>query len=319
MTSPRSSAARERLRHVIRSGRERGGDAARRALGLQSGRGFYDDSPSAATLARLARLRIRNLASRAPVVGDAPAVVVMTTTAARIRSVWAAIESIGEGAERPRRLILWLDDPSLAELPTSLGRLERRGLEVRRVDPGLRVHTKWWPYVSGTPAHELPMVTSDDDQLYPRDWLRRLLEVARAHPGAVVAHRAHRVALGVEGLAPYTSWTPARSTAPSFGSFGTSVSGQLFPAPLLEELRAAGTRFLEAAPEADDVWLYAQAVRAGRRIVQTSAEPANYPFVPGSQVSGLYLQNVLHAGNDRQLAASLGPAELERIAGDLRG
>lgn len=289
----------------------------RRALGVQPGRGFYDDRPSPATLVTLARLRARNLAGRSSVVGDAPVAVVMTTTAARIASVWAAIESIGAGAVRPRRLILWLDDPELAELPTSLRRLERRGLEVHHVDPGLRVHTKWWPYVRGIAAHAVPMVTSDDDQLYPHRWLQRLVEVAQRHPDAVVAHRAHRVALATEGLAPYTAWQPVRSTTPSFANFGTSVSGQLFPPALLDRLREAGTRFLETAPNADDVWLFAQAVGAGMRVVQTSAEPANYPFVPGSQASGLYLENVLHEGNDRQLASALSDADLERIALDL--
>lgn len=314
----RRSVPLARTLDALAAARELARGATRRALGLQTGRGFFDDSPSAATLARLVRLRTRNLSGREPLTGTAPVVVVMTTTASRIASVWAAIESIGAGTDRPQRLVLWLDDPALSELPTSLQRLERRGLEVRRVDPGLRVHTKWWPYVQGSSEHRLPMVTSDDDQLYPRLWLRRLLEHAQRHPGCVVAHRAHRVAVARTGLTRYTDWQPVRSTRPSFGSFGTSVSGQLFPAALLDRLREAGTGFLQLTPEADDVWLYAQAVRAGFRVVQTSTEPANYPFVPGSQAGGLYLENVLQEGNDRQLAAVLSAADLERIALDLR-
>lgn len=310
--------AASRARRVMHAGRERFRGSARRALGLQDGRGFYDDTPTARTTARLARLRARNLASRAVVTGDAPVAVVMTTTAARITSTWAAIESIGVGEARPARLILWIDDPALVTLPTSLRRLERRGLEVRRVDPGLRVHTKWWPYVRTEAAHAMPMVTSDDDQLYPRHWLRRLLEVAQRHPANVVAHRAHRVAVTSTGLAPYVSWRPVRDTSPSFANFGTSVSGQLFPPALLERIRESGEGFLETAPDADDVWLFAQAVRAGFRIVQTGDAPANYPFVPGTQAGGLYFDNVLQAGNDRQLGAVLGEADRERIALDLQ-
>lgn len=313
----RRSDTLARARRGMRTGRQRLRDATRQLLGLQAGRGFYDDRPTAGTVARLARLRARNLASRTPITGGAPVTVVMTTTAARITSVWAAIESIGAGAARPARLILWLDDPALGELPTSLRRLERRGLEVRHVEPGLRVHTKWWPYVRSTTRHAVPMVTSDDDQLYPRRWLRRLLEVAERHPGTVVAHRAHRIALTDGGLAPYASWLPVRDTAASFANFGTSVSGQLFPPALLEQLRTADERFLDAAPDADDVWLFAQAVRAGFRIVQVSDASANYPFVPGTQTGGLYLENVLQAGNDRQLAAVLTAADRHRIALDL--
>ena len=58
---------------------------------------------------------------------------------------------------------------------------------------------------------------------------------------------------------------------------------------------------------------------AGFRTVQVGDEPANYPFVPGSQTGGLYLENVLQDGNDRQLAAVLSADDLERIARDLRG
>lgn len=303
----RAAATGEGIRRRVRHG-----------LGLQHGRGFYDDSPSAATLRQIVQLRARNLRSTRPVTGDAPVTVVMTTTAARIPSVWAAIESIGAGAVRPARLILWLDDVALSPLPTSLQRLERRGLEVHQVDPGLRVHTKWWPYVRSSAAHTVPMVTSDDDQLYPRAWLAQLLGHAGRHPDAVIVHRAHRIALAAEGLAPYASWGPVQSTSPSFASFGTSVSGQLFPPALLDALHAAGTRFLQVAPNADDVWLFAQAVRTGHRTAQVHPSPANFPFVPGSQTGGLYLENVLQQGNDRQLQAVLREEDLERIAADLR-
>lgn len=296
--------------------RARGGDVALRALGVTRGGGFYDDAPSASTLARLAALRLRNLRSRTPVTGDGDAVVVMTTIAPRITLVWAAIESIAAGGVRPRRLVLSLDDPSLTLLPSSLRRLERRGLEIRHVAPGLGVHTKWWPYVEGEAQHRLPVATSDDDQLYPRTWLAQLLAGAASHPDAVIAHRAHRIRIEHGTITPYVEWRRASNPQPSYANFGTSVSGQLLPVALLQSLRQRGTAFLELAPKADDVWLHGSAVRAGLRIAQVSAESKDFPFVPGTQTSGLYLDNVLGAGNDRQLAAVLGPAERERIIAD---
>lgn len=296
--------------------RDRSADVTLRALGVARGAGAYDDAPSSRTLARLAALRLRNLRSRQPVTGGSDAVIVMTTIGSRITLVWAAIESIAAGSARPRRMILTLDDPALVELPTSLRRLERRGLEIRRVDPGLGVHTKWWPYVDGEAVHDLPAVTSDDDQLYPREWLRELLSAAERHPGAVIAHRAHRIRVADGTIAPYLEWRRATSAAPSYASFGTSVSGQLLPVELLRALRDRGTAFLELAPRADDVWLHASAVRAGIRIAQVRAASRDFPFVPGTQTSGLYVDNVLQAGNDRQLAAVLGPVELERIIDD---
>lgn len=298
--------------------RARGADLALRVLGVSRGTGAYDDAPSPRTLARLAALRLRNLRSRQPVTGDADAVVIMTTIGSRITLVWAALESIAAGGVRPRRLLLTLDDPGLGALPTSLRRLQRRGLEIRHVPPGLGVHTKWWPYVEGEAAHVLPAVTSDDDQLYPREWLQQLLAGAARHPGAVIAHRAHRIRVDDGAIAPYLHWRRATSPEPSYANFGTSVSGQLLPVELLESLRERGTAFLELAPRADDVWLHGSAVRAGMRIAQVSAVSTDFPFVPGTQTSGLYVDNVLGAGNDRQLAAVLGSVELERIIDDAR-
>lgn len=292
---------------------------ALRALGVGVGSGAYDDRADAATLRRLARLRLRNLVSRQAITGDASVVVVMTTTAARIAYVWAALESIGANRARPARIILWLDDPSLTSLPRSLVRLEARGLEVRHVAPGLGVHTKWRPYVLSESAHRLPMVTSDDDQLYPVDWLEGLLRAAAQHPDAVIAHRAHEIRCVGDAIGPYLSWPPASSTLPSFAHFGTSVSGQLLPAALLDALRDGGEGFLERTPHQDDVWLHATAVEHGFRTVQTGAAPANFPFVPGTQTRGLYVRNVFGDGNDSAVAAALGAAQIERIRLDSLG
>lgn len=300
----------------MRDARGRADVVVMRALGTGIGSGTYDDSPDTQTLRRLAALRLRNLASRTPVVGEAPVVVVMTTTAARIMFVWAAIESIGAGSVRPSRLILWLDDPSLAVLPRSLERLRSRGLEVRHVPTGLGVHTKWRPYVLSESEHRLAMVTSDDDQLYPSRWLARLLEVARSHPDAVIAHRAHGIRFDGDAIGPYLSWQPVTSTRPSYASLGTSVSGQLLPPALLDALRDRGEAFLEQAPGQDDVWLHASAVTHGFRTAQTGSSPANYPFVPGTQTGGLYVANVFNLGNDRAVAACLGEHELARVRAD---
>ncbi|WP_405217583.1 hypothetical protein [Agrococcus sp. Ld7] len=301
---------------LTRDGRARVEPRALRALGVGVGAGVYDDRPDAVTLRRLLRMRARNLTSREPIVGDASVVVVMTTVASRIAFVWAAIESIGAGSVRPARIILWLDDPTLDVLPRSLTRLQARGLEVQHVAPGLGVHTKWRPHVLSERAHRLPMATSDDDQLYPADWLEQLLHAGAKHPDAVVAHRAHEIRCIGDAVGPYLSWPPATSTRPSFAHFGTSVSGQLLPAALLDALRDGGDGFLDRTPHQDDVWLHASAVAHGFRTAQVTPVSQNFPFVPGTQTAGLYVGNVFGDGNDLAVAAALEESQLERIRAD---
>lgn len=279
-----------------------------------------DDRPSSRVLREIASLRLQNLRSNASVVDPGgEAVVTMTTHGERIRLVWVALESIARGDILPRRLILFLDEPDLARpLPSPLRRLQRRGLEIVPAAPGLRVHAKYWPYVSSMLRHELPLVVSDDDMVYPRRWLRVLVEAHRARPDLVHAFRAHEIPCADGALRPYGEWRPASGTAPSFAHFGTGVSGQLLPAALLERLRDEGERFLERAPTADDVWIHAVAVRNGIQTAQVEAQSRNFPFVPATQATGLYRSNVAGGLNDVQLERTLGQPERERICAGSR-
>ncbi|MCR8671021.1 glycosyltransferase, partial [Agrococcus sp. HG114] len=297
--------------------------AAARAIGVPlhaHATAAQDDRPSPRLVREIARLRLQNLASRRPVVDpDGGCVVSMTTHGARVRLAWVALESIARGERLPSRLVLFLDEPDLASpLPLPLRRLQRRGLEILPAAPGLRVHAKYWPHVVSAERHELPLVVSDDDMVYPRHWLRVLLDAHRARPWLVHAFRAHEIQCADGGLAPYRTWPPARGTDASFAHFGTGVSGQLLPTALLDALRRRGTAFLERAPRADDVWISAVAVQEGIRTAQVEPISQNFPFVPATQATGLYRTNVAGGENDAQLAATLGPADLERICTDAR-
>ncbi|MGV8896784.1 MAG: hypothetical protein ACOH10_05025 [Rhodoglobus sp.] len=242
-------------------------------------------------------------------------VVTMTTHGTRIESVYFALESIVRGKRRPRRLILWLDDPTLGR-PDTLRRLQQRGVEVLLVEPGWGVHTKYFPYVASSSRHEFALVTSDDDMLYPASWLAGLERASLAAPEHVHCYRAHHIELDGESIGPYLSWTPRLETTPSFRSFGTSVSGQVFPPRLLDAVRDAGTRFLEIAPDADDVWLHSLAVANGFRVGQVSSVPQNFPFVPGTQASGLYFTNSWGDQNDVQVSKAYGPALVAVLRGE---
>src|SRR5574342_24675 len=95
----------------------------------------------------LAGLAARNVVSRRSLVQNSGPVVSMTTHGARVETVYLTLESIGRGKTRPRRLVLWLDDPNrFSSLPDSLRRLEKRGLEIRLCE-NFGPHTKYYPYL----------------------------------------------------------------------------------------------------------------------------------------------------------------------------
>lgn len=259
------------------------------------------------------RLGRRNLTSTAPVTGEAPICVSLTTYGKRLESVFITIESIAAGEVRPARLILWLDDPAAFAAPSEeLQRLVSRGLEIQLTE-NLGPHTKYYPYASGENNGTLALVTADDDIIYPSKWLAGLLAGHRQHPEDVICYRAWVVGTAGGAITPYDSWSPCLSTEPSVRNFATGVSGVLYPPAMIKQIAAAGLYFMDTCPAADDIWLHVLALRAGRRIRQLTPRPQHFPLIPDTQATGLAQANFVGKRNDLQAAATYGQEDIERL------
>jgi len=266
-------------------------------------------------LARVARLALINALSTQPVRDLSSEVVVsLTTYGERSNTVYLAIESIARGSMKPNRLILWIDDLQLLDrLPRSLRRLEARGLEIRHAC-NYGPHTKYYGYVAAEQPPDLPLVTADDDILYPMNWLERLVASFREHPSDVHCYRARVVVLGPgDEFAPYSSWPLCTSTRASELNYPTGVSGVLYPCAVLDELRSAGLRFQQCSPYNDDIWLHRSAIRAGTRIRQIDGSAIHFPQVPGTERSALWTSDNGVARNDEQIRATYGATEIELL------
>jgi hypothetical protein len=268
--------------------------------------------------ATLTLLNESNRWCRQPVTGDGQAVVSLTSFGHRISLVHYAIESIAAGSVRPRRMILWLDESDvLSHPPVELRRLMKRGLEVLYCE-NYGPHKKQYAYAVSGHAESLPLATADDDVIYPRDWLRGLLQANRQFPHVVNGYRAHRMTFTGSTLMPYSQWLPGEGTEASFGVMCTGVSGIIYPPEMVEALREEGDRFTKVAPLADDVWVHRVAVRHGFRSRQIIEHQAEFPAIRGSQRGTLYRHNVKEGGNDLQIAATYGADEIARILRDTR-
>ncbi|SDG33002.1 hypothetical protein SAMN04489810_3492 [Microbacterium pygmaeum] len=258
-------------------------------------------------------LRSRAARSNRSLVDESNDVVIcLTSYGDRLGTVHLTVESIGSGRTLPGRLILWTDPGvDIDELPSPLRRMQARGLEIRPSAARVGSHTKYFPYVMSEVAHMRPLVTADDDSIYPRYWLARLQQAGASHAGEIVCYRAHRVGITPEGvLKPYNSWQPARDTEASVLNFATGVSGVYYPADFLDELRLAGDKFLATSPKADDVWLHYCAVANGRVIRQLGRTPEKYPELRATQETALHRYNTGLSANDSQIADTYSPEVL---------
>jgi hypothetical protein len=249
------------------------------------------------------RLWSINRFSSAAITSPAGPVVSLTTYGRRSRTVYLAIESIGEGFVRPSRIILWLDDRAILDNPpAAIRRLVQRGLEVKFCE-NYGPHKKYYPYLQSLSTIEAPLVTADDDALYPRDWLKGLLEAFQQFSNVINCYRAHVMVLSYAGISRYEGWKSVRSTRPSARHVATGVSGVVYPPTFLRTLKEAGNAFVDCCPRADDLWLHVQALRAGFKIRQIRPQALLPLSIPGAESTGLWKDNI-SGGNDRQIAAT---------------
>jgi len=265
-----------------------------------------------------------NYTSRKPVTNtdmqNSP-VVSLTSYDPRIGRVFATIESIAAGGQRPGRLILWLDDSFKTKpIPRSLQRLQARGLEILFCsDDG--PHKKYRPYILSQAQHNLPLITADDDVLYPHDWLTQLWSAHRENPETVCCYRARVIRfdslksndeqnLGQPiflntQVAPYRSWPPCASDQASLEHFSIGVSGVLYPPSLLLQLKkiAGDDLFRELTPRADDIWLNFWGSYWGYKKKQLTPVAQEFTQIPFSSRSALHRHNVVQGENDAQIQA----------------
>ena len=266
---------------------------------------------TAAQLADLAWLAVRNRLAFASLLDSKGPALSLTSHGSRIGTAYLTVESIARGQARPARIMLWLDDDdALANLPATLRRQVARGLEVRASE-NFGPHTKYFPYIDSEDDFSRPLVTADDDVIYPRPWLRELLAHHALYPDEVVCHRARVVVFDGAALAPYNNWPMCASTAPSLMHLATGVSGVLYPVAMQRALKQAGRAFLACCPKADDLWLHVTAVRSGARIRQLRSAVSDFPCVPASQHQALCLVNMGEGLNDVQARATYLPRDLQ--------
>lgn len=235
-----------------------------------------------------------------------PVVVSLTSFGDRLGRAHVAVESIARGSTRPGRLILWIDpDEDPSSLPPTLGRLARRGLEIRTSPWDIGPHKKYYPVVAGPDAPCLPLVTADDDVLYPRRWLEELLATSERSPDSVVAHRVRDLLLCEDGrIAPYNSWPLARGTTPALRHFATGSSGALYPVTVQLHLRDLGRGFESCCPRADDLWLHHAVITSGSSTRQVRRRSRTFLEVPGTQARALSHENTGRSANDPQVLAT---------------
>lgn len=224
-------------------------------------------------------------------------IVSLTSFPARISRLWLVVESLLRQEVKPDMIILWLSKKqfrSVETLPSSLLRLQKRGLLIKLVDGDIRSHKKYYYSIQNYP-HDI-IVTVDDDVFYHSKTITYLWDAHRKRPLDICANHARCVSYKGNELLRYADFNYVRTLgegSPYYLQIG--IGGVLYPPNSLYKDIAFMDLALRLAPLADDIWLYSMARLQRRDIYRTNYK---YSFLPVININNTTLSEI-NCGNDR--------------------
>lgn len=218
-------------------------------------------------------------------------IVSLTTYPARIHEVWKTISTLMNQTRKPKRIILWLAESQFPDhqLPESILRLEKRGLEIQYCED-LRPHKKYFEAMKRYP--EDIVVTADDDMFYPENHLEKLWRVHEDYPDAVLCQWSHKITFTKEGqFIPYNDWPDNGREEPSYATLAVGCGGILYPPGALHE-EAFHTELIRGEIlNVDDLWLKCMEILNGIKAMNCNETVLGYFSVLSIGKAGLWLSN----------------------------
>ena len=224
-------------------------------------------------------------------------VVSLTSYGKRLNSLHLTLISILTQSVQPKKVIVWLATGE--HLTRELNALSPY-VSFRFCDD-LRSYKKLIPTLKL--ELELPIVTFDDDVIYPVDQLERLYQTYLANPKTVICHRAHEIRFTSKGLLPYNEWVfDSSEQGESKVLIPIGIGGVLYPPGCFTKEVTNESLFMELCPNADDIWFKYMALKNGvkTKLVSNPTPYKDYLHVAGTEQNSLWKLN--KTANDKQLA-----------------
>lgn len=249
------------------------------------------------------RFSLKNAFSRQKGVssGDSGFIISLTSFPARIRTVYIVVELLFHQKVKADRIVLWLSNEQfqgMQDVPNTLKRQMKRGLEIRFVDDDIKGHKKYYYALKEFPDCNVILV--DDDIIYPSFLTETLLEKNREFPTCIICNRGHEIAFENGRIGPYDSWVKEAEylQKPTHRLCPTQCGGTYFPARCLDREVLNLQALKECAFFSDDLWLKTMAYRKGTKVAYSEGFPQWLYVVRGSQSESLAKVNVGENQND---------------------
>lgn len=227
-------------------------------------------------------------------------IVSLTSFTKRFETLPNTLKSLLDQNLKADHTILWIGEADWPNLTPEILSLRDFGLTIERCED-LRSYTKLIHTLEHWP--DAFIITADDDQYYPENWVRSLVEAHDPANPAILCRRALGPTRHADGrMKPYAEWernVPALSTPQARSIFPTGVAGILYPPHSLAPEVLDKTLFQKLSPTEDDLWFYWMGRRAGTPYKRVGPDFIQLIW-PGSQQVSLISVNS-QGETDRQV------------------
>jgi len=161
------------------------------------------------------------------------------------------------------------------QLPRTLKKLIKDNkIQVQFEDGDLKSHKKYYYAIRDYSDH--PILTVDDDIIYPENLVEVLLESQEKNPQSVICTHGHRLLIEDNNIIPYDNWDKETQIMdqPRKDIVPIGCGGVLYPAHCFDGSQVLDTAIIEkTCRQADDLWLKSQAAMNGHTTVKVSTYP----------------------------------------------
>ena len=215
-------------------------------------------------------------------------IVSLTSYPARIGTINQVIQSIKAQSLKPTKIILWLANSQFPkkerDLPKKLLKLKDKIFEIKWCED-IRSYKKLIPTLELYPNKII--VTADDDNIYARDWLKKLYASHIIDPNCIIAHRVTKFVLDANNNFQTIAGGKQYYHCPSYLNKLVGAGGVLYPPNSLYKDIINKELFMSLAPTNDDQWFWFMAILKGYKVKVCENPIIDLKYVDGTQETAL--------------------------------
>lgn len=240
----------------------------------------------------------------------------LTSYPARISYVHLAIKSLMLQSYKPDRIILWLAEEQFPDkqLPKDLTDLCQYGLEIIWMHD-IYGHKKYFYPIINQSENEV-IITYDDDIIYSKNSIKRLMEKHKRFPTCLVCERGQTIDFTqIDNPGRWKTRSSRGVKKPTYSMNPSPGGGCLIPKNAFHQDASNEEKIRRLAYRNDDLWYMFMCAAQGTKMIKTRKNHRTFSVIAGSQIEQMATDNIQ---NNRNVLIMEGlraeyPAAWERI------